>query len=218
MGSLIHAAVNSMKLSYVQKLLLAADPFAAARKNFRVWKRKLKVKGGKSKPRKHVRGRHLTVKQREDILTELQDSTTGPISMTAAASDREAVCYEGEIANMLEDTGFKVEIDNAKGNPSAEQVPTGIEMTVKEETVRPIHAYRIVRAFRSAGVAIATRINGKRRKNNTLYITVGPNSAPGLVPLITGTAVKWRLNVRQTLIEKWKTKFASGPRGPGQAD
>jgi translation initiation factor IF-1 len=142
----------------------------------------------------------------------------GPVSITAAASDREAVCYEGEIANVLEDTGFKVEIDNAKANPSAQQVPTGIEMTVKEETVRPIHAYRIVRAFRSAGVAIATRINGKQRKNNTLYITVGPNAAPGLVPLTTGTAAKWKLKVRRTLLEKWKMKFASGPRGPGQPD
>jgi hypothetical protein len=207
-----------MNLSYVQKLLLAADPFSAGRTNFRVWKRNLKVKGRKPKLRKLLRGRHLTVKQRGDILTELQDSMIGPVSITAAASDREAVCYEGEIANVLEDTGFKVEIDNAKANPSAQQVPTGIEMTVKEETVRPIHAYRIVRAFRSAGVAIATRINGKQRKNNTLYITVGPNAAPGLVPLTTGTAAKWKLKVRRTLLEKWKMKFASGPRGPGQPD
>jgi hypothetical protein len=206
-----------MKLSYVQKLLLAADPFSAVRTNFRIWKAKLKVKGRAPKPRKFLRGRHLTVKQRGDILSELQDSMTGPVSMTAAASDGEAVCYEGEIANVLEDTGFKVEIDNARREPSAEQVPTGIEMTVKEETVRPIHAYRIVRAFRSAGVAIATRINGKRRKNNTLYITVGPNSAPGLIPLTTRTAAKWRSKVRRTLLEKWKMKFASGPRGPGQA-
>lgn len=210
--------VNSLKLSYVQKLLLAADPFAAARTNFRVWKTKLKSNGGTPKLHQLPRGRHLTVKQRGDISTELQGSMTGPVSMTAAASDREAVCYQGEIANLLKDTGCRVEIDNAATKPSAEQVPTGIEMTVKEETVRPIHAYRIVRAFRSAGVPIATRINGKRQKNDTLYITVGPNSAPGLVPLMTGTAAKWRLNVRQTLLEKWKTKFASGPRGPGQAD
>src|ERR1700736_435637 len=204
-----------MKLSYVQKLLIAADPFSAARTNFRVWKRKLKLRERKPKLRKLVRGRHLTVGQREDISTELQDSMMGPVSMTAAASDQEAVCYQGEIANVLEETGFKVEIDNAKGKPSAQQIPTGIEMTVKEETVRPIHAYRIVRAFRSAGVAIATRINGNRRKNDTLYITVGANDAPGLVPLTTRTAAKWRLKVRRTLLEKWKTKFASGPRGPG---
>jgi hypothetical protein len=207
-----------MKLSYVQKLLLAADPFSAARTNFRGWKSKPKAKGGTPKSRHLSRGRHLTVEQREDILTELQDSMIGPVSITAAASDREAVCYEGEIANVLKDTGFKVEIDNAKGKPSAQEVPTGIEMTVKEETVRPIHAYRIVRAFRSAGVSIATRINGTRRKNNTLYITVGPDSAPGLVPLTTGTAAKWRLKVRRTLLEKWKMKFVSRPRGPGQAD
>jgi len=207
-----------MKLSYVQKLLLEADPFSAVRTNFRIWKRKFKIKAGTSKWRNPLRGRHLTVKQRGDISTELQDSMTGPVSMTAAASDREAVCYEGEIANVLEDTGFKVEIDNATPKQSAEKVPTGIEMTVKEETVRPIHAYRVVRAFRSAGVAIATRINGKQKKNDTLYITVGPNSAPGLAPPITGKAAKWRLGVRQTLLEKWKGKFASGGRGPGQAD
>jgi hypothetical protein len=207
-----------MKLSYVQKLLLAADPFSAVRTNFRIWKRKLKRKGGTPKLRNLLRGRHLTVKQRGEILTELQDSMTGPVSMTAAAADREAVCYEGEIANVLEDTGFKVEVDNATREPPVEQVPTGIEMTVKDETVRPIHAYRIVRAFRSAGVAIATRINGKRRKNNTLYITVGANSAPGLVPLTTRTAAKWRLKVRQTLLEKWKRKFASGGSDPGPDD
>ena len=138
--------------------------------------------------------------------------------MMAAASDSEAVAYEREIANVLEDTGFPVEIDNAKRNPSAQRIPMGLEMTVKEKTVRPIHAYRIVRAFRGAGVAIATRINGKRQKNDTLYITVGPDDAPGLVPVITGTAAKWRWRVRQTLLKKWKGKFASGGRGPGQAD
>jgi len=138
--------------------------------------------------------------------------------MMAAASDSEAIGYEREIANVLEETGFPVKIDNAKKKPSAQQMPLGIEMTVKEKTVRPIHAYRIVRAFRSAGVTIATRINGKRQKNDTLYITVGPNDAPGLVPLITGTAAKWRLKVRQTLLKKWKGKFASGGGGPGQGD
>ena len=207
-----------MRLSYVQKLLLAADPFSAARTNFRVWRRKHKAKYETPKLRGLSRGRHLTVEQREDISNELQDSMIGPVSITSAASDMEAVCYQGEIANVLEDTGFRVKIDNAKRKPSAEQIPTGIEMTVKEETVRPIHAYRIVRAFRRAGVAIATRINGSRRKNNTLYITVGPDGAPGLVPLATGTAAKWRLKVRRTLVEKCKMKFASGPRGPGQAD
>lgn len=204
-----------MKLSYVQKLLLAADPFSAARTHFRVWRTKHKAKGGTPKPRSVSHERHLTVEQRKDISTELQYSTIGPVSMTAAASDSEAVGYEGEIANVLEGTGFPVEIDNATRKPSAKEVPTGVEMTVKEETVRPIHAYRIVRAFRRAGLTIATRINGKRRKNNTLYITVGPDDAPGLVPLITGTAAKWRLKVRRTLLKKWKRKFASGGLGPG---
>lgn len=207
-----------MKLSYVQKLLLAADPFSAARTNFRGWKTKLKAKSGTPKLRELSRGRHLTMEQREDIVTELQDSMIGPVSITAAASDREAVCYEAEIANVLEDTGFKVEIDNSKRKPSEQEIPTGIEMTVKEETVRPIHAYRIVRAFRRAGVAIATRINGSRRKNNTLYITVGPDDARGIVPFTTGTAAKWRSKVRRILLAKWKRRFASGPRGPRQAD
>jgi hypothetical protein len=203
-----------MNLSDVQKLLIAADPFSAARTNFRGWKRKLKAKGGTPKPGRLSHERHLTVEQRKDISTELQYSTIGPVSITAAASDREAVGYESEIANLLENTGFKVEIDNAKRKPSAQQIPMGLEMTVKEKAIRPIHAYRIVRAFRSAGVAIATRINGRRLKNDTLYITVGPDDAPGLVPLITGTATKWRLKVRRTLLKKWKRKFASGGLGP----
>ena len=207
-----------MNLSYVQKLLLAADPFSAARTNFRAWKGKPKVKTETSEPCQLSRGRHLTVEQREDIVTELEDSMIGPVSITAAASDREAVCYEGEIANVLEDIGFRVEIDNAKRKPSAQQLPAGVEMTVKEDTVRPIHAYRIVRAFRRAGVTIATRIDRRGRKNNTLYITVGADDAPGLVPLITGTAAKWRLKVRRILLKKWKRKFASGGLGPGQAD
>jgi hypothetical protein len=207
-----------MNLSYVQKLLIAADPFSAARTNFRGWKRKVKAKGGTPKLRKLLRARYLTVEQREDISTELQDSMRGPVSITAAASDGEAVCYQGEIANVLEETGFRVEIDDAKRKPSAQQIPTGIEMTVKEETVRPIHAYWIVRAFRRAGVAIATRINGKRRKSNTLDITVGSNAALGLVPVATRTEANWQLKVHRTLLEKWKMKFASGLRGPGQAD
>jgi hypothetical protein len=207
-----------MNLSYVQKLLLAADPFGAVRTNFRGWKEKRRASGGKTHIRKLLRGRHLTVKQRDDISDGLQDSAIGPISITATASDREAVCYEGEIANVLEETGFEVEIDNAKRDSSEQQIPVGVEMTVKEKTVRPIHAYRIVRAFRRAGIAIATRINDRRGKNNTLYITVGPNGAPARAPSTTRTAAKWRSTVLRTLLEKWKVKFGSGLRNPKQAD
>jgi hypothetical protein len=207
-----------MNLSYVHKLLLAADPFSATRTNFRAWRTNRKAERRTPELGRLPHERHLTVEQRKDISTELQYSTIGPVSITATASDREAVGYEGEIANMLEDMGFPVEIDNAKRKPSAQQLPAGVEMTVKEDTVRPIHAYRIVRAFRRAGVTIATRIDRRGRKNNTLYITIGADDAPGLVPLITGTAAKWRLKVRRTLLKKWKRKFASGGLGPGQAD
>jgi hypothetical protein len=126
--------------------------------------------------------RHLSPEQRDDIAIGLQDSTTGPVSLTAAASDKEAVCYQGEIASVLEDMGCDVEIDNPKGRARAEAIPAGVEMTIKEETVRPAHASRIVRAFRRAGVVIATKINARRRKNDTLYITVGPNDSPALLP------------------------------------
>jgi hypothetical protein len=203
-----------MNLSYVHKLLRAADPFSAIRTNFREWKKKLHAKGGRKKQRKLLRGRHLTVVQREDISTELQDSMTGPVSMTAPASDREALCYEGEIANVLEDTGFKVEIDNVKRKAPEQEVAAGVEMTIKEETVRPIHAYRIVRAFQRAGVAIATRINWRRRQNDTLYITVGPNRAPAHVPRTIRTADAWQSKSLATLLAKWKMKFAFGLRRP----
>jgi len=126
--------------------------------------------------------RHLTLEQRDDISAGLQDSTTGPVSMTAPASDKEAVAYEGEIASVLEEMGCEVEIVNAKTAASVQEIPTGVEMTIKEETVRPIHASRIVRAFRRAGLVIATRFNSRRRKNDTLYITVGPSDAPAVLP------------------------------------
>jgi hypothetical protein len=141
--------------------------------------------------------RHLTSDQREDILGDLAGATAGPpVSMVAEASDKEAIGYEGEIASVLEDMGCKVEIDNVKADTPAEAIPTGVEMTIKEETVRPIHANRIMGAFRRAGVAIATRINAGRGKNNTLYITVGANDPPpelpgkpvvGSLPSLTGT-------------------------------
>jgi hypothetical protein len=123
--------------------------------------------------------------------------------MTAAASDKEAVRYEDEIANVLEETGFKVEIDNTKRKSPEQEIPRGVEMTVKDETIRPVHANRIVRAFRGAGVAIATRINARRRKNDTLYITVGPKDSTALVAPTISTAATWRA----TLLEKWKIKF-----------
>jgi hypothetical protein len=196
-----------MNLSYVHKLLLADDPFSAIRTNFRGWGKKLDAKEGKKKQRKLLRGRHLTVVQRKDISTGLQDSMIGPVSMTAAASDREAVCYEGEIANVLEDKGFSVEIDNTKRKSSEQKIPKGVEMTVADKTIRPIHAYWIVRAFRHAGVEIATRINARRRKNNTLYITVGSNRAPALVRPTIRSAATWRLKSLGTLLEKWKVRF-----------
>jgi hypothetical protein len=212
-----HAAFygeNGMNLSYVHKLLLAADPFSAIRTNFRGWRKKFPGRVGKKKQRKLLRGRHLTVAQREDISTDLQGSMTGAVSMTAAASDREAVCYEGEIANVLEDTGFKVEIDNAERKPPEHEIPTGVEMTVADKTIRPSHAYWIVRAFRQAGVAIATRINTRRQKNNTLYITVGPNGLPALVPPTIRTAATWQSKSLATVLEKWKMKFARGLQWP----
>ncbi len=130
--------------------------------------------------------------------------------MSAAASDKEAVCYQGEIASVLEDMGCEVEIDNAKKKTPAQEIPTGVEMTIKEETVRPIHAYRIVRAFRRAGVAIATRINSRRRKNDTLYITVGSNDAPALVTPTIPKAATCQGKCPVTLLAKWKMKFALG--------
>lgn len=112
--------------------------------------------------------------------------------MTAAASDKEAVHYQAEIADVLEGTGFDVNIDNAKTEVSGQQLPKGVEMAVKDRTVRSVHAYWIVSAFRSAGVAIATRINAERRKNDTLYITVGPNAAPAAAPPAIAAAANRR--------------------------
>jgi hypothetical protein len=148
--------------------------------------------------------RHLTSEQREGISTGLQDSTAGPVSMTATASDKEAVCYQGEIAEVLEEIGCEVEIDNAKGKAPAEAIPTGVEMIIKEETVRPVHASRIVRAFRRAGVVIATRINARRRKNDTLYITVGPREAPALVPPTAPAGTMWHWKSMAARLAKWK--------------
>jgi hypothetical protein len=209
---------NAMNLSYVHKLLLAADPFSVIRTNFRAWGKKLPGKNGKTRQPKPSPARHLTSEQREEISSGLQDSVMGHVSMTAAASDTEAVRYEGEIADVLEGTGFDVNIDNAKTEVAEQQVPPGVEMTIKETTVRPGHAYWIVRAFRSAGVAIATRINEKRRKNDTLYITVGQNSAPAVVPTAIRSAAKWQSNVLRNLLKKWKIRFTTGLRRPGQID
>jgi hypothetical protein len=135
--------------------------------------------------------RHLTLEQREDISARLQDSATGPVSMTAPASNQEAVAYEGEIASVLEDMGCEVIIANEKTTSSVQEIPTGVEMTIKEETVRPIHASRIVRAFRRAGVVIATKINARRCKNDTLYITVGANDAAAVLPVAVSDAHRW---------------------------
>jgi len=207
-----------MNLSYVQKLLMAVDPFSSTRANFRSWREKALRNRLEDKKLKRLRRRHLTCRQREDISTDLEDSVTGPVSMTASASDTEAVCYEDEIANVLEETGFKVEIDNAARKPAEEQIPTGVELTVKDETIRPVHALRILRAFRRAGVAIATRINAMRQSNNTLYITVGSNAAPAAVPPLTRATAEWQSQVLRTLRAKWKTKLASGLRRRKQGD
>jgi hypothetical protein len=119
--------------------------------------------------------RHLTSKQKSDISTDMHGATDGPpVIMAAAPSDKEAVCYEGELAGALVDMGCDVEIDNAKKSAFAPQTPKGVEVTVKETTVRPIHSSRIVSAFRRAGVAIRTRIKGSRKSSTTLYVTVGP--------------------------------------------
>lgn len=206
----LFTAKTRMNLSYVHRLLLAAKPFSTIRKNFREWRTKLTAREGKKKQRKLSRDRHLTCTQREVISTNLQDSVAGPVSMTADASDHEAVHYEDEIANVLGETGFMVEIDNAKRKSPEQEMPTGVEMTVKEETAPPVHAYRIVRAFRAAGLAIATRINARRRKKDTLYITVGAKGSPALVAPTISTAAAWRA----TLIEKWKIKFGVGPLRP----
>ena len=132
--------------------------------------------------------------------------------MTAAASDKEAVCYESEMASVLEETGFEVEIDNPTRKAAAQEIPKGVEMTIANQTVRPRHAHRIVDVFRQAGIAIATKINARLRKNNTLYITVGAKGAPSLVRPTIPTAAIWKSKSLATLFAKWRTKFASGRR------
>jgi hypothetical protein len=193
-----------MNLSYVHKLLLAADPFSAIRTNFRAWKRNGKKSYGKPK---RSRARHLTCKQRETIAAGLQDSTLGPVSLTATACDSEAVGYENEIANVLEETGFDVKIDNAPKEEPTEELPAGVEMTIKEATVRPIHALSIVTAFRLAGVTIATKINALRRQNNTLYISVGPKDALLAALSPTGTAAAWQSKSMALVLAKWRDRF-----------
>lgn len=119
--------------------------------------------------------RHLTPKQKSDISTDMHGTTDGPpVIISAAPSDKEAVSYEGELADAFADIGCDVEIDNAKENALASQTPQGVEVTIKETTIRPIHSSRIVSAFRRAGVAIKTRINGSRKSRTTLYVAVGP--------------------------------------------
>jgi hypothetical protein len=145
--------------------------------------------------------RHITSDQREEISESLRDSIPGPVSMTATVSDKEAVGYEREIANVLEDTGFKVDIVNVKGKSSAEEIPAGVELTVADETIRLGHAYRILHAFQRAGMALVTKINAKRHCKDTLYITVGPNDAPASAApsqdqSTAGLLTKWKMKVR----------------------
>jgi hypothetical protein len=193
-----------MKPSYVQRLLLAADPFSAIRKTFGGWKKSLHAKD--AKPRS--RARHLTCKQREDIADGLQDSAVGPVSMTAAESNKEAVNYEAEIANVLEETGFEIEIDNAPVKKPDQEIAPGVEMIVKDQTIRPVHAFGIVQAFRRAGITIATRISASRQKNDTLYITVGSKEAsPAIVPVTARAAAAWRSKSMALVLVKWKKKF-----------
>ncbi len=157
-----------------------------------------------------LRPRHLTAEQREDISASLEDSTAGTVAMTAVASDREAVCYQGEIASVLGDSGFTVEIDNAKGNALEEKIPPGVQATIADNTFRPTHAYRIVDAFRRAGLAIKTRISGKRKKRNTLYIAVGSNDTPVEGPATISTASMWQSKSMASMLAKWKAKFKAG--------
>lgn len=199
---------NEMALSYAHKLWLAPDPVSVIRRDFRAWR------DGRKRRRKLSRDRHLTCRQREDISTGLEDSVTGPVSLTAAASDKEAVCYENEMANVLEETGFEVEIDNPTRKAAEREIPKGVEMTIADQTVRPRHARRIVDVFRRAGIAIATRINKRLRKNNTLYITVGAKGAPALVRPAIPTAAIWKSKPRASLFAKWRMKFASARRRP----
>lgn len=122
--------------------------------------------------------------------------------MTATASDQEAVGYEREIASVLEDTGFKVDIVNVKEKPAADEIPAGVELTVADETIRLSHAYRILHAFQRAGLALVTKINPKRQSNDTLYITVGPNDAPASAKAgrqaqsTAGLLTKWKMKVK----------------------
>jgi hypothetical protein len=199
---------NEMALSYAHKLWLAADPVSIIRTDFRAWR------DGRKRRRKLSRDRHLTCRQREDISTGLEDSVTGPVSMTAAASDKEAVCYESEMASVLEETGFEVEIDNPARKAAEREIPKGVEMTIADQTVRPRHAHRIVDVFRRAGIAIATKINARLRKNDTLYITVGAKGGPALVRPAIPTAAIWKSKPPASLFAKWRMKFASARRRP----
>ena len=92
---------------------------------------------------------------RLNFVSRFQEKFSQSESITAAAADKEAVCYQGEIASVLENIGCEVEIDNTRGKTSVQEIPKGVEMTIKEATV---HASRIVRAF-------SARRSSNRNKN-----------------------------------------------------
>jgi hypothetical protein len=158
--------------------------------------------------------RHLTPEQCDDISASLQDSAKGPVSMSAAAADSEAVCYQSEIAEVLEDSGFDVEIDNSSQTPSGEESPPGLHASIADATIRPSHAFRVIQAFRRVGLGVATRINAKRRRKNALYIDVGSNDTPPGAPGISA----WQAKAMKAVIAKWKAKFSTGLRRPSQDD
>jgi hypothetical protein len=123
--------------------------------------------------KENLNARHLTPAQCSEIAATLEGLTHGPVSIAAPAEDREALNFENEIAHVLEEKGFEVEIENPKKGNLKEEIADGLEMTVKDETIRPAHASGIVHAFRRAGIVVRTKINSMRRRNNTLYIAVG---------------------------------------------
>lgn len=117
--------------------------------------------------------RSLSREQRTEIIATLEQSPKGPVVLETAQTDSEAVQFEGQISEALAESGFEVKIANALETHRVGQ-PSGVILTIANDTLRPRHAGRILRAFRRAGLAIATRINPRRRKKDALYITVGP--------------------------------------------
>jgi len=113
-----------------------------------------------------LEGRLITPAQRQSFIASLVNAPKGKVIVGSVASNIEAEKYAQQISDMLKASGYDVE--NNFGSFTPRGVPTGIEISIKENGPEILFAVPIQNALSAIGIDAQQGLNPMVEDNSVL--------------------------------------------------